>query len=149
MQGGNEAGALAQALQLLRSDPNLAEMETLLAFFARFVFPTELIRRIMRWDMAVLRESPWYQEIFSEGLQQGLQQGLLQGLQQGLEQGREKVLKMLLGVLRHRFGEVSEELVVRLGRFSAEELSELLDLVFDVSAPAELYAFLPDGAHQD
>lgn len=138
MQGGNDAGALAQALQLLRGDPNLAEMETLLAFFARFVFPSELIRRIMRWDMVVLRESPWYQEIFSEGLEQGLRQGL--------QQGREKVLKMLLGVLRHRFGEVPEELVVRLERLSADELSELLDPALDVSRPEELYAFLPDGA---
>lgn len=138
MQGGNEAGALAQALQLLRADPNLAEMETLLAFFASFVFPTELIQRIMRWDMVVLRESPWYQEIFSEGLEQGLQQGL--------QQGHEKVLKMLLGVLRHRFGAVPEDLVAKLGRLSADELSELLDPAFDVSSPTELYAFLPDGA---
>ncbi len=33
----------------------------------------------MRWDMAVLRESPWYLEILQKGVEQGLQQGLQQG----------------------------------------------------------------------
>ncbi|WP_448571284.1 hypothetical protein [Trichothermofontia sp.] len=28
-------------------------------------------RQIMGWDMAVLRESPWYQEILREGERQG------------------------------------------------------------------------------
>jgi predicted transposase YdaD len=33
----------------------------------------------MRWDMTVLRESPWYEEILKEGLEKGEQQGLQQG----------------------------------------------------------------------
>lgn len=33
--------------------------------------------------MAVLRESPWYQEILEKGLQQGIQQAVEQGIQQG------------------------------------------------------------------
>ena len=38
-----------------------------------------IIPQIMRWDMTVLRESPWYQEILKEGLQKGEKQGLQQG----------------------------------------------------------------------
>jgi predicted transposase YdaD len=44
----------------------------LLGFFASFVLDTELVRQITRWDMTVLRESPWYQEIEQTGaLQEG------------------------------------------------------------------------------
>jgi predicted transposase YdaD len=140
MGGGSEAGTLEKALRLLRADPDLAEMETLLAFFASFVFPTELIRRIMRWDMTVLRESPWYQEIFSEGLEQGLQQGL--------EKGRtEALLATLLGILQHRFGNVPDELVAMLRGLSAAQLSELIHPVLDASTLAELYALIPDGGN--
>ncbi|MBD1835531.1 hypothetical protein H6F61_23320 [Cyanobacteria bacterium FACHB-472] len=39
----------------------------------------------MRWDMAVLRESPWYQEILREGQQLGMQQGMLSGIELALE----------------------------------------------------------------
>lgn len=35
--------------------------------------------------MAVLQESPWYQEILQQGLQQGMRQGLLSGIALGLE----------------------------------------------------------------
>jgi|GEM_PF-730344 len=41
--------------------------------------------------MAVLRESPWYNEIVREGYQQGLEMGLEKGLVKGLEQGITEV----------------------------------------------------------
>ncbi len=31
------------------------------------VLESNLVRQIMRWDMVVLRESPWYQEILQQG----------------------------------------------------------------------------------
>ena len=37
-------------------------------FFATFVLESKLVQQIMRWDMAVLRESPCYQEIVNEGI---------------------------------------------------------------------------------
>ncbi|MBD2776350.1 hypothetical protein ICL16_30910 [Iningainema sp. BLCCT55] len=39
----------------------------------------------MRWDMAVLRESPWYQQIVSESEQRGERRGILSGIELGLE----------------------------------------------------------------
>jgi predicted transposase YdaD len=39
--------------------------------------------------MAVLRESPWYQEILQQGQQQGLQEGMRQGLLIGIALGLE------------------------------------------------------------
>lgn len=68
--------------------------------------------------MAVLRESPWYQEILAEGEQRGLQQGVRQ---------------QLIRVLRRRFGEIPQELETKLEGKSVEELENLMD-----SALAEL-----------
>ncbi len=80
MQGGEQEGVIRQALQTLQRDPVLSEMEPLLAFFARFVLSSEVVAQIMRWDMAVLRESPWYEEIRQEGIQLGEERGKLQAV---------------------------------------------------------------------
>ena len=85
LRGGGEESAVRRALQILRTDEQLSELEPLLAFFASFVLSIPLVQQIMRWDMAVLRESPWYQELLQEGIQQGIQQGLLSGIALGLE----------------------------------------------------------------
>ena len=74
MQGGSSENKLRQAVRELRKDEQLTELEPLLSFFASFVLDIPLVQQIMRWDMTVLRESPWYQEILKEGLQQGEQQ---------------------------------------------------------------------------
>ncbi len=126
LRGGGEASVVRRALQLLRADAQLNQLESLLAFFASFVLDTPLVQQIMRWDMAVLRESPWYQEILAEGEQRGLQQGVQQGLQQGVRQ-------QLIRVLRRRFGEIPHELETKLEGKSVEELENLMD-----SALAEL-----------
>ena len=68
--------------------------------------------------MAVLRESPWYNEIEQRGIQQGLQQG---------------VQRQLIRVLRRRFGEIPHEVEVRFEGESVEKLESLMD-----SALAEL-----------
>jgi predicted transposase YdaD len=85
LRGGGEESTVRRALQVLRTNEQLNELESLLAFFATFVLETPLVQQIMRWDMAVLQESPWYQEILQQGQQQGLQQGLLLGIALGLE----------------------------------------------------------------
>lgn len=79
LQGGGNESKVRQALQVLRTDEQLNDLESLLAFFATFVLETPLVQQIMRWDMAVLRESPWYQEILQKGVEQGREQALRQG----------------------------------------------------------------------
>jgi predicted transposase YdaD len=69
--------------------------------------------------MAVLRESPWYQE----GLQQGLQQGRQEGVQKGL-------VEAVLYLLRTRFDlsdHAVESLVMQLQKVSEDKaLRQLL-----------------------
>ncbi len=85
LRGGGEESVVRRAVQRLRDDEQLKELEPLLAFFAGFVLETRLVQQIIRWDIAVLRESPWYQEILREGQQLGMQQGMQQGLLSGIE----------------------------------------------------------------
>jgi predicted transposase YdaD len=76
LKGGNSEPIIREALQMLRADEQLNQLETVLAFFATFVLESALVQEIMRWDMAVLRESPWYQEILREGEARGLLSGI-------------------------------------------------------------------------
>ncbi|XWK90803.1 MAG: Rpn family recombination-promoting nuclease/putative transposase [Phormidium sp.] len=85
LQGGGNESKVRQALQVLRTDEQLNDLESLLAFFATFVLETPLVQQIMRWDMAVLRESPWYQEILQKGVEQGVRQGQFSTIALGLE----------------------------------------------------------------
>ena len=71
LKGGGEESTVRQALQMLRADEKLSQLETVMAFFATFVLDSALVQQIMRWDMAILQESPWYQQIFREGEKRG------------------------------------------------------------------------------
>jgi predicted transposase YdaD len=81
LKGGASESTIQRALQVLRTDEELSNFETVMAFFASFVLESRLVRQIMRWDMAVLSESPFYQEI----LKQGMRQGIVSGIELGLE----------------------------------------------------------------
>jgi predicted transposase YdaD len=48
-----------------------------------------LVQQIMRWDMAVLTESPWYQQILREGEARGQQEGRREEMLSGIELGLE------------------------------------------------------------
>ncbi len=115
------------ALQALRADAQLNELESLLAFFASFVLDTPLVQQIMRWDMAVLRESPWYQEIEQRGIQLGVQQG---------------ARRQLIRVLQQRFGEIPHEVEVRLEGENVEKLENLMDSAISVSSLDEFVEIL-------
>jgi predicted transposase YdaD len=76
LKDGAEESTIQQALQILRADEQLNQLETVLAFFASFVLDSALVQQIMRWDMAVLRESPWYQQILREERLSSIEMGL-------------------------------------------------------------------------
>ena len=123
LRGGGEVSVVQRALQALRADAQLNQLESLLAFFASFVLDTPLVQQIMRWDMAVLRESPWYQEIEQRGIQQG-------------------ALRQLIRVLEQRFGEIPHEAEIRLEGKNVEQLETLMDSAIAVSSLDEFVSIL-------
>ncbi len=124
----------------IRNSKSEIQLEPLLAFFASFVLETEFVQQIMRWDMVILRESPWYQAILEEGREQGLKEGLQQGLQRGLEQARRDDLQRMS---EHRFGELPAEMKEALQPLGLEQLERLFDLALEAAILEEFCAHMP------
>ena len=120
--GANET-TVRQALQLLRADEQLQELEPLLSFFASFVLEIPLVQQIMRWDMSILRESPWYQEILKEGLEQGL---------------RQEGVNLVLRLIRRRFGAVSSTTQMQIEGLSTPDLENLAEALLDFTEISDL-----------
>ncbi len=135
LKNGGQATVVQQALNQLRTDAQLVELESLLAFFASFVLESDVVRQIMRWDMAVLRESPWYQEILREGEQQGEQKGRQEGRQEG---ERSLVLKLL----HRRFGSLSPTLIAQVETLSVEQLEALGEALLEFTQLDDLNLWL-------
>jgi predicted transposase YdaD len=94
-----------------------------------------VVQQIMRWDMTVLRESPWYQEILKEGLEKGERQGLQQGLQQG-------EVTLIIRQLARRFGTVEPSLEEQIRQLSVPQLEALGESLLDFSTPKDLLSWL-------
>lgn len=84
--------------------------------------------------MAILRESPWYNEILAEGLAEGRKEGRKEGREEGQEE-------MLLYILRRRFGELPYDLTQQIRQLNAEKNLELADLALEAQSLAEIQAF--------
>ncbi|NEO02635.1 MAG: DUF4351 domain-containing protein [Moorea sp. SIO3I7] len=87
----------------------------------------------MRWDMTVLRESPWYQEILQEGVAQGIEQGIQQERRGSLER-----------ILKLRFSEIPVEISVRIQALTLEQLEELMATALTVNSLDEFTQHLPN-----
>ncbi len=135
LKQGGAVAVVQRALQELRQDEQMVELEALLGFFASFVLDSEVVRRIMRWDMAVLRESPWYQEILREGERQGEQRGRQAGRQ-------EERQSLILKLLTRRVGDLPPELVTQIQALSLEQLEALVEALLDFTALADLENWL-------
>ncbi|WLT39514.1 Rpn family recombination-promoting nuclease/putative transposase [Synechocystis sp. B12] len=151
LKGGNNETLLRQAVIKLRNNEQLQDLEPLLSFFASFVLDIPLIQQIMRWDMTVLRESPWYQEILKEGLEKGEQQGLQQGLQRGLQEGLQRGLQeglqrgestLILRQLGRRFGQIDLTIEQKIKSLSLAQLETLGENLLDFSCKQDLFDWL-------
>ena len=144
LKGGGEENLVRKALKELRTNEKLTDLEPLLSFFASFVLEMPVVQQIMRWDMTVLRESPWYQEILKEGLEKGEKQGLQQGMQQGLQQGE---LSLILRQLTRRFGSLDNSLREQISQLSIFQLEALAESLLDFSSLADLLSWLEKEAN--
>jgi predicted transposase YdaD len=113
----------------------LTELEPLLSFFASFVLKIPVVEQIMRWDMTVLRESPWYEEILKEGLEKGEKQGWQQGLQQG-------EVSLVLRQLTKRFGKLEFSTSSQIQNLSTSQLENLSESLLDFASRDDLTIWL-------
>jgi predicted transposase YdaD len=97
LKGSDNESTIRDALRILRADEQLNQLETVLGFFATFVLDSAIVQQILRWDMALLEQSPWYQEIFSKGEAGGEARGELRGRKEELYSGIELALEIKFG----------------------------------------------------
>ncbi|MFN5991805.1 MAG: Rpn family recombination-promoting nuclease/putative transposase [Dolichospermum sp.] len=127
LNGGGEEAVVREAVIKLRENEQLRDLEPLLSFFASFVLEIPIVQQIMRWDMTVLRESPWYNEILKQGLQQGEQQG---------------EANLIIRQLSKRFGNLDPAIASQIRQLSISQLETLGESIFDFSAMADLETWL-------
>ena len=92
--------------------------------------------------MAVLRESPWYQEILREGERLVEQRGRQEGMQ---EEGRSLILKQLT----RRVGILSPELTAQIQALSIEQLEALGEALLDFTHVEELESWLSHNSYMN
>ncbi|MEH2157091.1 Rpn family recombination-promoting nuclease/putative transposase [Nostoc sp.] len=132
LKGGENESTIREALRMLRADEQLNQLETVLAFFATFVLESTLVQEIMRWDMTVLRESPWYQEILLEGQARGEAEGEARGEVRGIISSIETSLEA-------KFGSDGLELMSQISQISdLEQLKEILRRIVVANTIQEL-----------
>jgi predicted transposase YdaD len=81
--------------------------------------------------MAVLRESPWYQEILQEGERQGEQRGRQ-------EAGRAMILRLL----NRRVGDLPPEIAAQVQALSLGQLERLGEALLDFTDLTDLQIWL-------
>jgi predicted transposase YdaD len=77
--------------------------------------------------MAVLRESPWYQEILRKGREEGRQEGRI---------------SLVLKLLNRRVGTLSPEITVQVQALSLEQLEALGEALLDFLEMSDLVNWL-------
>ncbi len=102
LKGGGKEQVIRRALRQLRVQGQPGELESMLGFFATYVLDLDLVQQILRLDMAILEQSPLYQEIVSRSEQRGIaigeQRGIAIGEQRGIEQVALNMLRIGMAI---------------------------------------------------
>ena len=99
---------------------------------------------IMNLSPAYLKQrEEWRQEGIQEGRQEGRQEGIQAGRQEGRQAGlQEGEKKVLLRLLRRRFGEITPDLEQKIASLSIPQLEALADAQLDFSSLDDLITWL-------
>jgi predicted transposase YdaD len=123
LKNGGDSQTVRRALTELQQHEELVELESLLGFFASFVLDTELVSQIMRWDMTVLRESPWYQEILQEGQ-------------------RNEGFNFVMRLINRRIGSIAPHQETQIRSLALTQLEDLGEALLDFTQPSDLENWL-------
>lgn len=144
LKGGAEESTVQRALQILRADEQLSQLETVMAFFATFVLDSAIVQQIMRWDMAILHESPWYQQILREGEERGEKRGEQRGEERGRREGRrEEILSGIELALEIKLGTEGLQVMPEISQISdLDRLKAIQQGIKSVNTLDELRQFI-------
>ena len=115
----------------------------------------EEIQRMIGLPEVDLKQTRFYQDVFTEGLQEGRQEGLQEGRQEGLQEGRQEGLQeglqegrqqeaiaLALQLLRRKFGNLTADLDTRLHTLPLSQIEALVDALFDFTSLSDLETWL-------
>jgi len=100
---------------------------------------TELVAQIVRWDMTVLRESPWYQEILQQGEQKGKAEGRTEGIAEGRTEGERS---LVLRLLARRVGTLPTSVAAQVQALELPQLEALGEALLDFAQLSDLTDWL-------
>ena len=141
-QDGRTEEVLRSCVTRIREEPRALELETILSVFASYVMDTDVIKRIVRWEMNILKESPILQEALAERYESGQREGLDQGITQGRYEESLAWLQRILAV-RFQLDEVGFE-----KRGLAELTLEQLESLGEVALTAVTLAEFDEAVNQ-
>jgi len=98
MAGGDTEQMVRRCAARIRQEPQAAELETILAMFAGYVLEPAVIKQILRWEMAVVQESPIIQELRAEWLAEGYEKGHEAGIETGERKATLEALRQILTI---------------------------------------------------
>jgi flagellar biosynthesis/type III secretory pathway protein FliH len=116
-----------------------------------FILHTVLVRQILKWDLAVLDDAPWYEEAFRQGFHQELerafqeqleqifQSAFQEGFRQGVQQGAQREI---VRMLKRRLGEVPRNVTEALQGKTLEQLEVLIEEAVITPSLAEFITHL-------
>jgi predicted transposase YdaD len=136
LKNGDNEETIQQALRVMRDDEKLSDLETVLGFFATFVLDSAIVQSIMGWDMAILQESPWYQQLVRESEERGEERGKVIGEQRGEQRGLISAIELGLEL---KFGAEGLELMQAISQIAdLEKLKTIRSAIKHVQSLDEL-----------
>jgi len=133
---------LARVMQLLLNDPKQwKQLKKIMDYLV-------LVGRIGEKEMQqAIREAKKTSAKGKEFVRTFLDDWIDKGREQGLEEGREEgALLILLTMLNHRFGSLSERMQKQIRRLSFSQITELGEAIFDFRSRKDLSAWLKEHA---
>jgi predicted transposase YdaD len=95
----------------------------------------EEIQRMIGLPEVDLKQTRFYQDVFTEGRQEGRQEGLQEGRQ-------EEALALVLRLLRRRLGNLDATVESRLAALTLPQIEALADALLDFTTVSDLETWL-------
>jgi len=95
----------------------------------------EEIQKMLGYNDIELKQTRFYQDVFTEGLQEGIDEGIHEGIQKG-------EAKVILRQLNRRFSNLHPNTIIQIQQLSSDQLEALADKVFDFTTQNDLDVWL-------